>query len=100
MLLRTYDLKWVLVLRYLLILLTAFTGISVVLDSHLPPLRFQAALTSLVFPTAYAIYFFVSKRVRSVFIERVWSRGDCVEACDRVVAAPRLFQHGEIGEAD
>jgi hypothetical protein len=73
MLLRTYDWKWVVVLRYLLILFTAFSAISVVVDSYFFPSRFQAALTSLAFPIAYAIYFFVSTRLRSVFIERMWN---------------------------
>jgi hypothetical protein len=73
MLLRTYDWRWVVVLRYLLILFTAFSAISVVLDSYFFPSRIRAALTSLVFPIAYAIYFFVSTRLRSVFIERMWN---------------------------
>ena len=73
MLLRTYDWEWVVVLRYLLILFTVFSAISAVLDSYFFPSRFQAALTSLAFPIAYSIYFYVSARLRSVFIKRMWN---------------------------
>jgi hypothetical protein len=72
MLLWTYDRKWIVVLRYLLILLAVFSAISVLLDSYYFPSRVQAAVNSLGFPVGYAIYFSVSTRVRSVFIDRMW----------------------------
>jgi hypothetical protein len=73
MLIRTYDWQWVVVMRYVLIMDAAVGLISVVADTRYFPNRVGADAVTVVFPIAYTIYFYISARVRSVFVDRMWN---------------------------
>lgn len=73
MLMRTYDWRWVLVIKYTLIIFAIFGGISVAADLRFFPSRVAADVGLLIFPVAFAIYFNVSVRVRGVFRDRMWN---------------------------
>jgi hypothetical protein len=74
MLLRTYEWRWIVVLRYVLILFLVLGALSVAIDYVYFPDVIARDIASLIFPAAYSIYFFVSIRVKSVFIDRMWNR--------------------------
>ncbi len=73
MLLRTYEWRWIVVLRYVLLLFLTFGVVSVAIDYIYFPDFVGRDMASLIFPAAYSIYFFVSTRVKSVFLERMWN---------------------------
>ena len=73
MLMRTYEWRWVIVLRYALVIFAIFGCLSVGTDVFYFPERVATDVGTLIFPVAYAIYFNVSTRVRSVFRDRVWN---------------------------
>jgi hypothetical protein len=73
MLMRTYEWRWVIVLRYALVIFAIFGCFSVGADFLYFPERVATDVGSLIFPVAYAIYFNISTRVRSVFQDRVWN---------------------------
>jgi hypothetical protein len=73
MLIRTFEWRWVLVIKYTLIIYVIFGCFSVAADVAYFPTRTAADVGTLIFPTVYAFYFNVSLRVRSVFRDRVWN---------------------------
>jgi len=73
-LLRSHDWRWVVVMRYALILYSILGMLSVGADALYFPDRLTADVATLIFPLAYTIYFYVSSRVKSVFLDRVWDQ--------------------------
>jgi hypothetical protein len=74
MLIRTYEWRWVIVMRYALIIYSVLGIVSVAADFIFFPERVSVDTATLIFPIAYTIYFYVSSRVRSVFLDRVWDQ--------------------------
>jgi len=74
MLLRSFDWRWVQVLRYSLLIYVGLCVVSVVADLIYFEDRAAADIGTLIFPSAFTIYFYVSSRVRSVFRDHVWNQ--------------------------
>ncbi len=73
MLLRTHDWRWVVVLRYSLVIYSLLGAICIGIDLLYFPDRLVLDVGAIIFPAVYTIYFFVSFRVRGVFREGVWN---------------------------
>lgn len=71
-LIRTLDWKWVVVLRYGLILYTALGLASIAADALYFSDRLTVDVSTLIFPVAFTAYFYVSSRVKSVFADHTW----------------------------
>jgi len=70
--LRTREWRWLVALRYALILFVLLGALCVAVDLRFFPDRTFVDVAALIFPGVYAVYFFVSMRVRGVFREHVW----------------------------
>ena len=67
---RTQEWRWLIVLRYALILYSILGMVCVATDlAHFPD-RVRADVVTLIFPVVYTIYFYLSRRVRWVFGDR------------------------------
>jgi hypothetical protein len=88
MLLRTHEWRWVVVLRYTLVIYSLMGAICVAIDWLYFPDRLALDVGALIFPTVYTIYFFVSSRVRSVFLDPAWSH-NCESASKSQAALSR-----------
>jgi hypothetical protein len=68
----TQEWRWLVALRFTLILYAVLGLACIVVDRFYFPERLALDVGALVFPVVYCIYFFVSMRVRGVFLEHVW----------------------------
>ena len=70
MLIRTCEWQWVVVMRYALIIYSMLGLASVGADLLYFPDRIGVDVATLIFPVVYTAYFYVSSRVKSVFLHR------------------------------
>jgi len=68
-LLQSREWRWVITLRYLLILFTALGVATAIVNRFYFPGQTAADVAAVIFPAAYSVYFFRSVRVRRVFAE-------------------------------
>jgi hypothetical protein len=68
-LLQSREWRWVVTLRYLLILFTTLGLLSAIVNRFYFPGQTGIDMAAVIFPGGYAIYFFRSARVRRIFAE-------------------------------
>jgi hypothetical protein len=69
-LVRTFEWRWVIALRYALVLSSMFAGAAVAIDLLYFPGRTRPDIFTLLTTCSYTVYFFVSGRVRRVFLDQ------------------------------
>jgi hypothetical protein len=68
-LLQSREWRWVVMLRYLLILFTSLGVITAIVNRFYFPGQTAVDVAAVIFPAVFSVYFFRSARVRRVFTE-------------------------------